>query len=313
MIEDFHFEDANQLLALMRENFPEEERVYGTRPDSWNEVVKRVHRPSVRILVALARLARRPIYRFFTIKDGERLVATSIVSFAPRIGYISTVMVDAAYRRRGFARRLLARCHQEIAAFHRPNAVLDVLSDNQTARALYLSEGYRSLRTAAFYTLPLESAQAETTQPPVGTVRAFRKSDRGILAPIADAAVPAEIARVLPPAGRRLNSSMSIDQILGSESASWVLEESGRPRAWVAATTSAFMEAAGFPTPIIDPAAHPEGVRALLSTAVEWCRARHAERIVCRVPNDNPVSLGAIEGYGFRSSLSFETLYRPLP
>jgi len=301
MIREFRFSESTRLFELLRTNFPEEERAYGTRPESWQEVVQRVHRPSVRLIVALARLVRRPIYRFFTIEADGRLVATSIVSFAPRIGYISTVMVDSAYRRRGYARRLLERCHQEIAAFHRPHAVLDVLSGNLPARTLYLADGYRPLRTSTLYTMPLPAETPNPPQPSTGRVRPFRGSDRGAL------------AAVLPPAGRRLNSSMSIDQVLGSESASWVLEEGGWPTAWVSATSSSFMEAAGLATPIVAPGADPAGVRALLSTAIGWCRDHRAVRTLCRVPADNLAGVRAVEAYGFAPTLSFDTLCRSLP
>lgn len=313
MIGEFRIADAPQLFDLLRTNFPEEEQVYGTRPEAWQEVVRRIHRPSVRIVVALARLVRRPIYRFFTIKEGERLVATSLLSFAPGIGYISTVMVDAGSRRRGYARRLLHRCHEETARFHRPNVVLDVLSDNAPARALYLSEGYRPLRTATLYTLPLSDASEAEAGVGSGTVRPFAKSDQRALAQIVERAVPADIARILPSPGRRLTSSPTIEQVLGSESEGWVLEESGRPVAWVSATSSKFMGAAGFATPIVDPSASSEGLRALFARAIEWCRVRRSDRIVCRVPSDNAASMRAIAEERFTPTLTFDTLYRPLP
>ncbi len=313
MIRDFRFSDASQLFELLSTNFPEEERVYGTRPESWNEVAKRIHRPSIRFVVAFARLLRRPIYRFFTIKEEGRLVATSLVSFAPRIGYISTVMVDKSYRRRGYARRLLESCHREIASFHRPYAVLDVLTDNTPARTLYVSNGYRLLRTSALYALPLSPAPSAPHPSGQGTIRPYRNSDHKTLAGIADRAVPPEVARVLPPAGRRLNASPTMDQILGSASSSWVLEERGRPTAWVSATSSKFMEAAGLATPIVATEADPGGVRALLATAIDWCRGQLAVRIICRVPNDNAASVRAVVTEGFTSTLSFDTLYRSLP
>jgi len=300
MIEDFRIRDGEQLFALLKENFPEEDRAYGIRPDAWGEVLRRIHRPPIRLVVALARLARRPIYRFFTIRDDGRLVATSLVSFAPRIGYISMVMVDASHRRRGYARRLLHRCHEEIARFHRPNAVLDVLSQNRSARALYDSEGYRLLRTATLYTRSMTDPGPASGASPAGTVRPYAKKDRP------------ELARILPPAGRRLNASPTIDQVLGSDSASWVLEERGRPVAWISATSSEFMDAAGLATPIVDPTADPAGVAALLDTATRWCQAHHAGWAICRVPNDLSASVRAITERGFTSTLTADTLYRPL-
>lgn len=316
MIEDFRFANAGRLLELFQQNFPEEERVYGTRPEAWSEVVKRIHHPMVRLIVAMARWVRHPIYRFFTIMEGDRLAATTIVSFSPRIGYISSVMVDPPFRRRGFARRLMERSHQEIAAFHRPNAVLDVLSDNAPAQALYRSMGYRPLRTSAFFTRELSPASAPTpSSSPYsgpGRVRPFRRSDRSTLARTADASIPTEIARILPSPGRRLTSSMTLEQILGAESESWVLEEQGRPTAWARATSSKVMDAAGLATPIVDPSADPNGVASLLETAVHWCRAHNATRVVLRVPNDDRGGLQAVQRQGFASALSFDTLYLPL-
>lgn len=313
MIQDFHIADAPRLFELLQTNFPEEERAYGTRPESWAEAIRRIHRPTIRFLVALARLARRPIYRFFTIQEDGRLVATSLVSFAPRIGYISTVMVDGGYRRRGYARRLLARCHEEIARFHRPNAVLDVLTDNAPARALYLSDGYRMLRSSTLYAMALPAGPGGPGPAGEGRVRPYRSADHRTLARVADAAVPAEIAKVLPSPGRRLASSKTIDQVLGAETAAWVLEVDGRPVVWVSATSSRFMEAASLATPIVAPGADAPGVMAMLSTAVAWCGSHHAARILCRVPDDNVESVRALTAHGFAATLTADTLVRPLP
>ena len=222
-------------------------------------------------------------------------------------------MVDAGHRRRGYARRLLARCHTEIASFHRSHAVLDVLTHNAPARILYLSEGYRPLRSSSLYVLPLVAPASSAPPSPDARLRPYRRSDRRALSAIAQSAVPPEIARVLPPAGRRLVPSPSEEQLFSSESSSWVLEEDGKPTAWVSAISSKYMEAASLATPIVDPHADPAGVHAMLSVAIDWCRHHRAERVICRVPDDNPVSGRAIGAEGFTSTLTFDTLCHPLP
>lgn len=314
MIRDFRVSDGPRLYDLLRTNFPEEEAAYGTRPDSWKEVVRRAYRPHLRLVVALARLVRRPIFRFFVVEEEGQIVATTLLSFAPKMGYLSAVMVAAPFRRRGYARQLLDRCHQEIAAFHRPNAVLDVLTQNAPARALYDSYGYRLLRTSTLYLRTIAPGPpAESPHPDGATVRAYESRDHRVLAALAEAAVPAEVARILPPAGRRLDASPSIDRILQSKTESWVLEEQGQPTAWVSATTSTFMEAAGLATPIVSPSASLNGVRAMLSTAVLWCRTQGASRVICRVPKDHPQGIEAVTVAGLTPSLSFDTLYRSVP
>ncbi|MGI0068468.1 MAG: GNAT family N-acetyltransferase, partial [Thermoplasmata archaeon] len=107
MIREFRPSESERLFELLKENFPEEEALYGTQPGAWNRIVRRIYRWDVRFVVGLARTLGRPIFRFFTVEVDGRIVATTIVSFAQRSGYVSMVMVDKPFRGKGYARALM--------------------------------------------------------------------------------------------------------------------------------------------------------------------------------------------------------------
>ena len=314
MIREFRRAESARLYALLRENFPAEEALYGTRPESWDRIVRRIYRADTRIVLGLLRLVGRPVYRFFVVEADGTMVATSLVSFAARAGYISMVMVDAPYRGRGYARRLLARCAAATRAVGRPYIALDVLRDNAPAIALYRSEGFLPLREMGFYSLPLDPPPAPARAAPAGAsvIRPFRSTDHTPLWNGAAAAIPPRVAEVLPLPRRALSGAFNLGRILSSRSETWVLEERGAPVGWLSATVSDVMEASGLAAPIVLEGASPEGVRALVGTAIEWARAQGAPRMVSEVSADNLRAVAALEGAGFAVAHRVQTLYRPV-
>ena len=314
MIREFRRAESARLFALLRENFPAEEALYGTRPESWDRIVRKIYRADARILLGLLRLVGRPVYRFFVVEADGKMVATSLVSFAARAGYISMVMVDAPYRGRGYARQLLARCAAATHSVRRPYIALDVLSDNTPALALYRSEGFLPLREMGFYSLPLDSAPAaaRTTSAPSSVLRPYRPADHARLWNGAAAAIPSRVAEVLPLPRRALSGAFNLGRILSSRSETWVLEERGAPVGWLSATVSDVMDASGLAAPIVLAEASPEGVRALVGTAIEWARAQGAPRMVSEVAADNLRAIAALEGAGFAVAHRVQTLYRPV-
>ncbi len=315
MIGEFRPSESARLFELLKENFPEEEALYGTQPGAWNRIVRRIYRWDARLVVGLLRALGRPIYRFFTVTVDGRIVATTIVSFAERAGYISMVMVDRPYRGRGYARALMERARDAAERAHRRYVALDVLSGNAPAIALYRSLGYRDLREVGLFSRPLDPlrpvASTAAPPPPSADLRRYRSADREPLAAIAARAIPTTVAEVLPPNRRALNGSFTLDRILASESESWVVEQDGAPVAWASATVSDAMEAAGLSAPIVDEAADPARVDGLLRTAVDWCARRGAARIVSQVPLDHRRSVEALERAGFSIAHRLRTLYRP--
>jgi ribosomal protein S18 acetylase RimI-like enzyme len=57
--------------------------------------------------------------------------------------YISNLAVSNAYRRQGIARKLLLKCEQVALEWGFPEISLHVLDDNERAKHLYFSSGYR--------------------------------------------------------------------------------------------------------------------------------------------------------------------------
>ncbi len=313
MIREFRPSESDRLFELLKENFPEEEALYGSRPGAWSRVVRRIYRWDVRVLVGLMRALGRPIFRFFTVEVDGRIVATTIVSFTPRAGYISMVMVDTPFRGRGYARALMERAREAAEKAHRRYVALDVLADNAPAIALYRSLGYEDLREVGLFSRvlpPVAPVDATPVLPLPPGLRPYRSRDRDALVAIAARTMPTAVAEVLPLNRRALDASYSLDRILSSESESWVLEQDGAPVAWSSVTVSDAMEAAGLSSPIVGESADPTQVDALLRTGVEWCARRGAARIVCQTPLEHRRSVEALERAGFSIAHRLRTLYR---
>ena len=98
MIRDLRKVDAPRVLEFLQTQFPEEEALLGTRPEGFAKVVHRVFRWDAQLVIRLARLFGRPLFRFFVVEEDGRIVATTLLSFPERSGYVSMVVVDPAYR-----------------------------------------------------------------------------------------------------------------------------------------------------------------------------------------------------------------------
>ena len=309
-IRDLRASDSPRLLELLRREFPEEERIIGTRPEGFGDIVRRVFRWDARIVLGVLRLFGRPVYRFFVVEMDGRLIAMTLLTFPARAGYVSMVAVDPAYRRRGFARQLLERSRVATAAHGRPYVALDVLTSNTPARTLYASLGYRRLRTATYLVHERPVLLSARSQPGAVGIRPFEREDAIPLARIVRAEKPPEVEAVLPTSPHDISGSAWAARILRSTSAAWVVDVGTGPVAWVAAIDSPATEAAHLSAPIIGPSVAPEDARVLVETAGAWCAARRAPRVTALVPEENRRGRAALETAGFRDALSLETLYR---
>jgi ribosomal protein S18 acetylase RimI-like enzyme len=306
MIRDLRKSDAPELLRFLRDYFPEEQAILGFRPEGFYQVVARVFRWDLRFVLALLRLFGRQVFRFFVVEEGGHVVATTLVSFPQKAGYVSSVAVDPAFRRKGFAKALLEAARTSTAAAGRTYIVLDVLANNAPARALYESIGYRPLRENRIMVCEPGPAAPE---PPAPGLRPFRRPDARALTEIARRAMPAEVTEVLPFHESYFRSG-AVDRALASESARWVVDVGRGPEAYIEATRSPAMDAANVSPPIVSETADPGAVAAMVRTAVAWCSARHASRVVTQVPIANARGKAALEGGGFHEALSVFTLYR---
>jgi ribosomal protein S18 acetylase RimI-like enzyme len=310
MIRELRKADGPRVLELLKTQFPEEEAILGTRPEGVQKLIDRVFRWDARLVVGLARLFGRPIYRFFVVEEDGRLVATTILSFPERSGYVSMVVVDPAYRRRGLAQALLERARVATDKSRRKFISLDVLEQNAPARALYERIGYRPLRETGFF---VRDPGAGTTGAPSSMIRPFRKSDIAPLLEIARRSVPPEVERVLPLRAAALRSTGFMASIFANESAAWVVDRGRGPEAYVEAVATPMTEAGHCSNPIIGEDLDPETAVALVRTAVDWSTAHNAPRMIASVPASNVRGRAALEGGGFHAALTVWTLYRSVP
>jgi ribosomal protein S18 acetylase RimI-like enzyme len=309
-VRDFRAIDAPQLREFLMRDFPEEKEIMGMRPEGFDRIVRRIFRWDARFVLGLFRLVGRPVFRFFVVEQDHRLIATTLLTFGGRTGYISTVAVDPAHRRHGYARLLLERSRQATVARGRPYVALDVRELNTPARALYDSLGYRPLRRT-FTLVHSEPARVGTGPATVRGLRAFRPADAAPLAEIVRAEKPPEVEAVLPTSAREITGSDWVGRMLESDSAAWVIDEGAGPVAWVSATVSPADEAGHLNAPIVAPAADPAAAQGLVETALAWCAARRSPRVAAMLPEENRRGREALTAAGFHDGIALWTLYRP--
>lgn len=309
MIRELKPTDAAQLFAFIRDGFPEEEALQGTRPEGVERVVRRVFRWDARFVLGALRLFGRPLFRFYVIEVDGRVAATTLLTYSSRAGYVSMVMVDRAHRRQGLARRLLEEARRTTARRGLRYIALDVLEGNAPARALYASIGYRPLRTRAWFAL---DAPASLGGPPAGVtgIRPFRSSDARPLVELVRRQTPPEVDEVIPTRAGDLTSSGWTNQLLLSDSAAWVVDRGRGPEAYVGATSSPVTEAAHLASPIVGESVDAETARALVVTACAWLAPRRPPRVLAMVADASARGRAVLESVGFRPALSLLTLYR---
>ncbi|MGA8543338.1 MAG: GNAT family N-acetyltransferase [Thermoplasmata archaeon] len=307
MIRDLRKTDGPRVFGFLKTGFPEEERFLGTRPEGVQKIIQRVFRWDTQLVLRLARLFGRPLFRFLVVEEGGTLVATTILSFTTRAGYVSMVMVDPAYRRRGHAQALLERARVLSLAAGRKYIALDVLAQNTPARTLYERIGYRTLRESSFL---VREPDAERTGGPSPALRPFRKEDARVLVTIARRAAAPEVEEVLPRSEAALRGSSFENDILQTESAAWVIDRGHGPEAYLGAAATAATAAGHVTDPIIGEGVEAADAAALVRTAVDWCIAHGAPRIVVQAPAANVRGRAALLGGGFHDALALWTLYR---
>ena len=310
MLRGFRPDDAPTYLRFLKELFPAEEALLGTDPVEMERLIRRLFRWDLRLLLALARAVRHPIVRFYVIEVDGHVAATTLLTFTSAAGYLSGVAVDRPYRRRGYARRLLARAHADARRAGRRFAALDVLRANAPARALYASEGYRPLRGYTARRAALADARAPAGE--VQGLRPFRREDAVPLVRLAAGAVPAAVAEVLPLEPSQFRLPPALIRALGSETRAWVLDDGRGPRAFLRATVSDAMASGNLTAPLLDPAVEPERARGLLRHALAWIRSRGPGTVATEVPDDHPGVAALLEDEGFETAYAVDTLYRRL-
>jgi ribosomal protein S18 acetylase RimI-like enzyme len=87
-------------------------------------------------------LARNPGLSFLGV-DNDQVIGCAMCGHDGRRGYLQHVVVDAAYRGRGLAGALVARCLAELEKLGIDKTHIDVFIDNELANAYWTRRGWQ--------------------------------------------------------------------------------------------------------------------------------------------------------------------------
>ena len=87
-------------------------------------------------------LARNPGLSFIALDDNRRVIGSALCGHDGRRGYLQHVAVAPAFRNRGIAQQLVARCLAALAAEGISKAHLAVLADNTSAIRYWTNRGW---------------------------------------------------------------------------------------------------------------------------------------------------------------------------
>lgn len=311
MLRELRAADIPQLLPLLDEHFPEEQRLLGWRPAVFERIVRELYRWHVRFLLGLLSVVGRPVYRFYVLDAQGQIAATTLLTYQARAGFVSMVMVDTPFRRRGYARQLLEAATVETRRRHRPYLVLEVLVSNAPARQLYDSAGFRPLQRKEYW---VREPSAGGPPPLAGSseLRDLRRADRAPVLALAAAALPPAVAEVLPAEPGQMFMTRSVVAGLGAESKTWVAPREGAPSGFIRATVSEAMEAGHLSCPILASSLPDATADQLVAAACAWIGSGGPRRILAEVPVEDHRAREVLSRAGFRVAFALDTLVRTL-
>jgi len=307
-LREFRRADAASLFALLKSEFPEEEAILGMRAEGFEAVIRRLFRADFRLFVGVLRAFGRAPYRLFVADEAGSIAGTTLLTFAARAGFLSTVVVAPPFRRRGIARALIDAARRATARRKLPYVALRVLAENAPARALYAAAGYRELDRQRY--VVHEAPASIGAVPASPSIRPFRPSDAGPLAALANRQLSATAREVLPVRPSDFRSGRWADRLFDARTAAWVVDRGRGPEAHLAATSTPTTEAAHLSTPLLGEAVDPALASALVRTAAAWAAAHRPARIVTSVVHDDARAHAALEEEGFHDAIAYLTLYR---
>ncbi len=175
-IRGFRKSDLDDLLRLLPICNAEEFSASGFDPDHVKRMVNRLYGWSGRFLLGLMQLLGKKPFTFFVAEADGKLVGTTIVENRGGTAWISAVMVDPDYRRRGIAMRLMINALKYIRANGKTRAALGVLSTNAPAIDLYSKLGFRAFEHTGYFVGETKSFIAPQDIKGL-VIRRFRNSD----------------------------------------------------------------------------------------------------------------------------------------
>jgi ribosomal protein S18 acetylase RimI-like enzyme len=309
MLRTFRRGDIPAYYALMTREFPEEAEVFGWHEEAFLRIVGKFQRPWYRFVLGVLAAVGSPVFRFFVLEVDGAFAASAIESFGPDLSYVSSVVVAPPFRRRGYAKRILAACHDAAAKRRSRYVALDVLDTKTGAAALYDSLGYRPVSHASH--LVRRTVGDVGFAPSDRAVRPFDRNDGEPLAGIARSFVPPARQEVQPVSAAQFHVPGAVVQALDSRTMAWVVDRGTGPLAWVRASVSPVMDAGHFTAPVIRADATPSDVAALLGTALAWSKSNGATRVVAEVLDENVRAAAGLRAAGFEVAYGSRTLARP--
>jgi ribosomal protein S18 acetylase RimI-like enzyme len=309
MLRTFRTADLPAYYDLMVGQFPQENAILGWRREAFFRIVKRLDSWSIRLLLGVMSLLGRPIYRFWIIEQDSQIAGSALETFGAKSAYVSSVVVDPRFRRRGFAKKLLEACHTSARKRGLRYVVLDVIDGNDTALALYRSLGYAPVGHGSLYQ---RTEGGEPSAPSTSSrVRPFVKSDRKAVAAIASVTVSEARQRIHPVNPDDYLDAPAVVRALDSTSEAWVVDSGMGATAWVRASCSPATEAAHLNAPVVASHADPADVDAMLATALGWTRSQGAARVVVEAWDENVPGVAALRAAGFTPAYGVQTLAYP--
>ncbi|HEV8049501.1 MAG TPA: GNAT family N-acetyltransferase [Thermoplasmata archaeon] len=309
MLRQIERADIPVFFDLMSREFPDENAIYGWHPAEFQRVVRKFWRPWYRLLLGLADAVGRPFFRFYVLDVDGAYAASAIETFGGRLAYVSSVVVAPEFRRKGYAKRVLAACHDAAARRKARFVALDVLDPNTTAQALYDSLGYRPVSHAShFVRRSMDGVAAPPTAP---FLRAYERTDAERLAELARQYTPATRQEVQPVGAAQFHVPGAVVNAFDSKTMAWVVDRGSGPIAWTRASASPVMDAGHLTAPVIAPEATDPEVAALLATALAWSKAEGSTRAVAEVLDENVRAAAGLRAAGFEVAYGSRTLARP--
>lgn len=308
-LREFRRSDAGSFFSLLKSQFPEEEAMLGMRPEGFEAVIRRLYRADLRIFLGLLRAFHRSPFHLYIADEDGAIAGVTMLTFAARAGFLSTVVVAPEFRRRGLARALIEAARRETARRKLPYVALRVLVENTPARTLYASAGYRELDQQTYVVHDGPAAFGPFS--PSAPIRPFQRSDVPALTEIANRALSPPVREALPVREQDFRSGTWADRLFRAETAAWVVDRGHGAEAHIAATSTPTTDAAHLSSPVVAETVEPALAAELVRAAASWLAPRRPSRIVASVSRDNPRGHAALEEEGFHDAFAHLTLYRP--
>src|SRR5689334_7089477 len=105
MLRGLRRSDVPAVFSLLARNFPIEHELLGWDRVAFERIGRGLFRPGPRLVLGFLRAIGRWPFDFLILDEGGTIAAAALLSYPPKVGFVSTVFVDEPYRRRGYAQK----------------------------------------------------------------------------------------------------------------------------------------------------------------------------------------------------------------